>query len=217
MRLLLPALLCGFMQSGPSLAQDQRDLARLDACLSRSATAPDAAYEDGLIWRREGGGSLAAQCVAVAQIARGDVETGAERLTALAEAPDLSPFQQVAALSRAANAWLLIGRAEAAASALDRAIALAPREPDLLIDRARARALARDWPKVEGDLDQALALRPRDGLALTLRAQARVYRLKLDLAEADVAAALALDPVNETALLVRGHIREARRTGRPPE
>jgi tetratricopeptide (TPR) repeat protein len=200
----------------PASAQDQRDLARLDACLVKAGSAPSEAYEDGLIWQREGGASLARQCIAVALIAQGEVEMGAERLSALAAAPDLTVFQRVAVLSRAANAWLMLRRAEEAIVALDFAIAEAPREPDLHIDRARAHALRERWAAAEADLDQALAVRPRDPLALVLRAQARLNQMKLDPAEADVRAALALDPVNETALLVRGHVREARRTGRAP-
>jgi tetratricopeptide (TPR) repeat protein len=90
-------------------------------------------------------------------------------------------------LSQAGNAWLLARNPAQAVSALTRAIATVESEPsllpDLLIDRARAYAMERDWRHSEEDLSRALDLRADDALALRLRAAARMHQNSFDLGE----------------------------------
>ena len=89
--------------------------------------------------------------------------------------------------------------------------------PDLLVDRARAYAMERDWRKSEEDLSRALDIRASDALALRLRATARMHQNSYDLAEADALAATRIEPANVDNFLVLGHVRESRRLGAPVE
>ena len=60
-------------QAGPAVATNlgPEAMKRHDACLVKAEKTPKEAYEDGLIWRAEGGGALALHCVARAQLALG--------------------------------------------------------------------------------------------------------------------------------------------------
>ena len=87
--------------------------ARLEACVERIETDPENAYEDGLAWTAEGNRPGARQCTALALIALGSLESGAERLQALATAPDGGTMEQRALyLSQAGHAWLQAGAPE---------------------------------------------------------------------------------------------------------
>ncbi len=86
-------------------------------------------------------------------------------------------------------------------------------DPDLFIDRARARALQSRFDDAAEDLTVALSVRPGDVLALRLRADAYLEQGELDRAERDVAAALDIAPHDVDTLVMRGRLREARRLG----
>ena len=216
MRLFIAALA---LIAAPALAApDPRDAQELAACLAKTEADAAGAYEDALRWSARGGAIPARHCAAVAMVAMGDVETGAERLAALADAPDAGDDEARALLlSKAANAWLILRNAERARAALDAAILKLPEDPDLRIDRARAAGLMGDWVGAEADLTAALAARPRDLEALVLRAEARIQRARVSEAELDVNAALQIDPRNVEVLVMRGRVREARRLGRAPD
>jgi Flp pilus assembly protein TadD len=89
--------------------------------------------------------------------------------------------------------------------------------PDLLIDRARAYAMERDWRHSEEDLSRSLDIRPENALALRLRAAARMQQRSFDLAQADAMAAVRLEPQNQENTLILGDIRESIRIGAPFE
>ena len=89
--------------------------------------------------------------------------------------------------------------------------------PDLLIDRARAYAMEREWRLAEEDLSRALDIRPSNALALRLRATARMQQRSYELAEADARAAIQLEPTNQENTLVLGDVLESIRTGAPYE
>ncbi|WP_284359883.1 tetratricopeptide repeat protein [Candidatus Phycosocius spiralis] len=201
-----------------SAAIDPRDSARLEACITKAETRPEEAREDGLIWRSQGGARFAEQCVAIAQIEGGDIAGGAERLTVLASAPDAGDSdQRVLIMARAANAWLMIEAFTPAMNVLDAALKLKPGEPDLLIDRARAKAGLGQWAEAEADLTLCLSVRPLDVLALRLRAETLLQQEAYDAADRDLNQALQLAPKDVDNWLVRGRILEARRLGRAPE
>jgi tetratricopeptide (TPR) repeat protein len=197
---------------------DPRDSARLQACITKSNTSPEEAFEDGLVWRSQSGGAFAEQCVALARIAKGDIADGAARLAALARAPDAGDTDQRALLLvKAANAWLMIGDFNAALRATNAAMLLKPAEVDILIDRARTFAGLRQWPEARDDLTLALSKRPRDALALRLRAETNLQQGNYQAAQLDVAEALRLQPRDVDNHVMRGRVMEARRLGRVPD
>jgi tetratricopeptide (TPR) repeat protein len=199
-------------------AVDPRDTSRLQACITKIQTAPQEAYEDGLVWRSQSGAVFAEQCIALARIANGDVSGGASRLAALASAPDAGDGDNRALLlAKAANAWLMIEDYDPALRALTAALVLKPAEVDLLIDRARALAGLGEWSKAQEDLTLALSKRPDDALIFRLRAETYVQLRDYDAADRDVVQALRLAPRDVEGYIMRGRAIEARRLGRPPE
>lgn len=213
----------GFCAALPSLvfaqtAVDPRDTTRLAACITKTETLPLEAYEDGLVWRQQGGSVFAEQCIALARIANGDVRDGASRLAALANAPDAGDSEQRALLlSKAANAWLMVGEFDAALRALNAALVLKPDETDLLIDRARANAGLAQWGKAKEDLTLALSQRPNEALILRLRAETNLQLREFDAAQLDANQALTLAPRDVESHLIRGRVSEAKRLGRVPD
>ena len=180
-------------------------------CLALAHAKPEEALKRATAWRDDGGGFPAEHCTAVALISLKRYAEAAKRLEALAgammrEAPDL----RAAALDQAGQAWLLGGEAGKAKAAFDAALAFAPKDPDLLIDRAEAYAEAgRYWDAID-DLNDALEVAPKRADALIYRASAYRRVGGLDLALQDVQQALKLDPKSVPGLLERGNIRRLR-------
>jgi tetratricopeptide (TPR) repeat protein len=216
---LIPFALSVFLLAPQAQAAgDPRNAARLEACMTKAEVKPEEALEDGFVWRSRGGGTFAEQCIAIARIESGDIAGGAERLTALAFAPDAGETdQRVLIMARGANAWLMIEQFNAAQKVLDAALKLKPGEPDLLIDRARAKAGQGLWAEAQVDLTACLSMRPLDVLALRLRAETLLQQKYYEAAELDIAQALRLAPKDVDNWLVRGRIQEARRLGRAPD
>lgn len=212
--LIAPLLL---MQSGAAPTAE-----RFAQCLSQVEANPGRGYEEAMAWAAETHTMNAYRCAALALVAQDRFEEGAQRLESLAAA--LSPEEtglRAELLSQAGNAWLLAREPGQARSAFTRAISTLQSTPgqlpDLLIDRARAYAMEREWREAEEDLSRSLDIRPNTALALRLRAAARMHQSAYDLAEADALAAAQLEPANVDNLLVLGHVRESRRTGSPVE
>lgn len=197
------------MQSaGAEIAKAEE--ARLEACVDKIETDPENAYEDGLAWSAEGNRPGARQCTALALIALGSLESGAQRLQALATAPDGGSMEQRALyLSQAGHAWLQAGAAEAAISNFSDALRLAPGTADLLLDRATAYIITENWDEALSDLDLVLANSPGLAAGHQLRAEVHLNKKSYDLAMRDVEAAMSADPKNIDTLLVRGRVREA--------
>jgi tetratricopeptide (TPR) repeat protein len=213
--LVLPFAL---MQAGAAPAPDSR-YAQCVALIEQNA---ERAYEEGMAWAAEGQALNAYRCAALALVAQNRANEGARRLESLAMAANpVDAGLRAELFSQAGNAWLLAREPGQAVSAFTRAIAtMAPdaeQLPDLMIDRARAYAMERDYRHAEEDLSGALDKRPNDALALRLRASARMHQSAFQLAEADALAAARLEPDNVDNFLVLGHIRESIRTGAPVE
>jgi tetratricopeptide (TPR) repeat protein len=193
---------------------DATSTARYQACIEKTSTDPETAYEDGLIFRNDGGGVLARHCIALALLELGETEEAAARLEEAAFMPDGGDAEMRAELlQQAGNAWMIASAPVEAENAFSQAMTIVTGDADLLIDRARARALQLRFEDARDDLTSALSVRPRDVLALRLRADAWFELGDLDMAERDVAAALAIDPRDVETLVERGRLREARRLG----
>ncbi|MET0546028.1 MAG: tetratricopeptide repeat protein [Caulobacterales bacterium] len=186
-------------------------MARHDACVAKADKAPKEAYEDGLVWRTEGGGALALHCVARAQLAMGDYDQAAARLDLVASMREVTSQDMRASFyAEAGHAYLLARRTADARKSFDAAINLRPQDADMRLDRAEALMLAQDWKAAVGDTDVALALRPNDTEALRLRGEAKLALRDFDGAAADANAALKADPAYVPALVLRGKVREAK-------
>jgi tetratricopeptide (TPR) repeat protein len=188
--------------------------ARYEACIAKTESDPETAFEDGLIFRSDGGGVLARHCIALALLKLGETEEAAARLEEAAFMPDGGDAKMRAELlQQAGNAWMLARAPVEAENAFTQAMTIVSGDPDLFIDRARARALQQRFSDAVSDLTTALSVRPRDVLALRLRADAYFELGDLDMAEHDVEAALSIDPRDVDTLVERGRLREARRLG----
>lgn len=195
---------------------------RFTQCVALIESDAERAYEEGMAWAAEAQSVNAYRCAAMALIAQNRHSEGARRLESLASAVNPAETALRAELfSQAGNAWLLAREPARGRSALTRAIATMESDPaqlpDLLIDRARAYAMERDWRHAEEDLSRALDIRPNDPLALRLRASARMHQSSFELAEADALAATQAEPGNIDNYLILGHVRESIRTGAPVE
>lgn len=190
----------------------QEEQARLEACLEKVQSDPEGAYEDGLAWLSNGNRPPARKCVATALVALEHYMEAADRLVALANAPDAGSLDARAGhLAQAGNAYLLAGAPEPALKAFDSAIELGTGRPSLLVDRATAQLqLGQPGPAVD-DLSRALEVNPDQVDALRLRAEAYLQLERHDDALADVAAARDLAPGDIDLLVLRGDIREAQR------
>jgi tetratricopeptide (TPR) repeat protein len=200
----------------PAPAAASLDEARFAACIARTDTEPQAAYEEAMAWAHDEKQYLARLCAAEALIQMGRNEEAAKRLQDLSREPRLPPEQRADVLDRAGNAWLLARDPAKALPLFTRAVSLAKTNPDFLIDRARAYAMAAQWRQAEEDLSAALDQRPEDPLALMLRATARMQAGAFELALADAEKAQLLDPKNVDMLLVLGQAKDAVRTRKAP-
>ncbi len=194
--------------AGPVAVPPEDDGARYEKCLDAARKTPAAALKTAEDWRTAGGGFPADHCAAVALFGLKRYPEAAQRFEALAGAMmQRGPDMRAAALQQAAQAWLLADVPAKAKSDLDAALSFTPKDPDLLIDRARADAETRDWKRAVADLDRALALAPGRVDALVYRASAWRQLGDLDHARADIEAALAAAHNDAAALLERGNIR----------
>ena len=185
---------------------------RYRICLAKAHSQPSEAYEDAIIWKNEGGAGPARHCLAMALLGLGAYAEGADKLEALAYAPDIGDESlRTQALVQSGEAWLQAHKPKEALRVLDRALERDPSNVPAHTKRARA-LMAMERPiEAHTDLDAAIRVQPADALALRLRAAVLLYEKDLLGAQKDIEAALAIEPDNVEALLVRGQIREARR------
>ncbi len=177
------------------------------AAVSRNA---EEALKQALSWKDHGGGAAAEHCAALALIALKRPAEAAVYLDNIArEATSSTPRERAALLDQAGNAWLLAGVPGNADSMFTAALTLTPNDVDVLIDRASARALAKDWAGAEADLTRAYALNRTNPEILVLRSSARAALGRGSDARADIDAALALDPTYPDALVERGAMKLA--------
>jgi Tfp pilus assembly protein PilF len=183
---------------------------RYDRCLYLADRNPRGAYEAASEWKADDGGAPADHCASVALVGLKRYPEAAARLDNLgrnAAAGDLVLRAQI--LDQAGNAWLLAGKGDLAAASFTRALSYSINDPDILADRAQARAVNRDWAGADADLTSALAVYPTRTDLLILRASARHALGKKPAAQADIAKALQLKPGNPDALLERGNMKYA--------
>lgn len=195
---------------------------RFQQCIALIDDDAPRAYEEAMAWAADTQSVQAYRCAAMALIGQNRYAEGARRLQLLANAVNPAETALRSSLwSQSGNAYLLARQPSEARSVFTRAIVTMEGDPtqlpDLLIDRARAYAMERDWRHSEEDLSRSLDIRPENALALRLRAAARMQQRSFDLAQADAMAAVRLEPQNQENTLILGDIRESIRIGAPFE
>jgi tetratricopeptide (TPR) repeat protein len=189
----------------PRIAEDDQ----YDKCMTMIADDPEGAEAIATSWQATGGGDAAIHCQALAAIATGEPETGAEMLEKLAHGGKVEGLTRAILLGQAAEARMMADQAEPALKDSTEALAITPDDVDLLIGRAEASdALDRSTDAMD-DLNQALTLDPSRGDALVLRASVWRRMDMLDEARSDIDKALAIDPEDAEALVERGILRQA--------
>lgn len=173
-------------------------------CMALAPDKPNDAFEMATAWKSLGGGSAAEHCAAVALLYSGQPEYAARRLEVLAQTIVAEPEFKGQILAQAGQAWLLQGDAPRAEAALSEAVKLLRGRPQVLTDRAQARAAMADYKGAVEDLTNAISADPKFAEAYTFRASAYRYLDELGKAKADIETALLLMPDDPSALLERG-------------
>jgi Tfp pilus assembly protein PilF len=180
---------------------------RYDHCVALVQQDPAAAAKNGADWFAGGGGAPALQCEALALVALKRYGDAAAKLDEAGSDKSVSDVAMRAALlDQAGNAWLLAGQAGKAEASLTLALSLAPKDQDILADRARARGLRKDWKDAEADLTAVLAADPNRADIYVLRASARHAEGRKADARADLVQAFNIYPNYPEALVERGTI-----------
>jgi regulator of sirC expression with transglutaminase-like and TPR domain len=182
-----------------------------DRCMSMIADDPEGAEAIATAMKAANAGDGATHCQAMAKIAAGDADAGAEMLEGLAHAQGMDDRTKVLLLGQAAEARSIADQPERALRDATEGLTLAPDDPDLLFSRASAHDSLDQSQDALNDLQRLVAIDPSRGDAFVLRATIWLQFDKLELARRDIEAALALDPDDPDALLQRGVLRQ--RTG----
>lgn len=184
--------------------------AEYDRCLGMLASDPASASAFADAWEATGGGEGATHCRALADIALGEAERGADIMEKLAAGSRGQAAARASVYGQAGQAWLMAGVPGRAYGSATMALSLTPDDPDLLIDRSVASASLERYHDAIDDLTHALDLDPRRSDALVFRGAAWRHLGQLDLAQDDIDRAFAQDPENPDALLERGIMRQRR-------
>ncbi|MBV8800319.1 MAG: hypothetical protein JO208_11010 [Alphaproteobacteria bacterium] len=180
---------------------------RYERCLELTRRNAEEALNKAAVWEASGGDGPANHCAALALVALRRYREAAIRLDQLGHASIGSAQQRADVFGQAGNAWLLARRGADATASFSSALALSPRDPDLLADRARAAALLGDWKSADSDLSAALKIDDNRADLLVLRASARrALRRQAD-ARADLELALRILPNYPEALVERGALK----------
>jgi tetratricopeptide (TPR) repeat protein len=185
-----------------------------ERCLAQTREDPEGAREAAEAWAAAAPGDEGARhCLGLALLALGDAERAAERLEALASRSRASAIARAAVFAQAGQAWMMANQPGRAYAAATLGLILAPRDPELLTDRALALGALGRYADAAEDLDRVLALDPERVEALVLRAAAKRRMDQPAEAARDVDRALSLAPDNAEALLERGIQRQIKGDG----
>ena len=181
---------------------------RFRQCLLQAEHAPMAALIDAERWETDGGGNLARECAATALANNGDDDLAARRFETLARDLAQIDADYAAGLFReAGRLWLRADVPQRAVFALEAAGAIAEPDPQLLVQRARAREALDDHEGALEDLQEATDLAPDRPDLLALRASL-LHRLdRSDAAIEDLTRAIDLGGDFAELTLERGIVR----------
>lgn len=202
--LTAPAALAAESRGSPVAIQDY------DSCMKVVGERPEDALEAALAWEQAGGGNGARHCAAMALAAMGNFPDAADQLESLAwDLPETTPdAARAQVLAQAGQLWLDAQQPTKADALLSAAIELAPKDPEMRIDRAMAYAATGRYQDAIIDLSASILLNPKSTDALVLRASAFRHTGRPAEASDDIARALAMTPEHPGALLERGLLRK---------
>ncbi len=176
-----------------------------EKCMRLANSDPNTALEAALAWQDMGGGGAAQHCVAATLFNLGQYEQAAKRFEKIANQMQDAPVRERASiLAQAGSAWFRAEDLERAAAAQSEALALSPKDSEILIDRAMTFASAKNYWEAIDDLNLAVAFDPDRVEALILRASAYRFVDALPLAWEDAEAAFKLAPERPEVLLEYG-------------
>ena len=181
-----------------------------ERCLQMLNTDLPGARSFADAWEATGGGDGATHCRALAEIALGRPDTGAELMERMAGSSRAQAAARASIYGQAGQAWLMAGQSDRAYGSATLALSLTPRDTDLLVDRSIASASLERYHDAIDDLNNALDLDPRRTDALVFRGAAWRHLNQLELAQDDMDRAFAQDPDQPDALLERGILRQRR-------
>ncbi|HEX9559028.1 MAG TPA: hypothetical protein VF991_21220, partial [Reyranella sp.] len=157
--------------SGATLKFD--DAQEYAACMTLARRKPDEGLESALTWQSRGGAEAAEHCAAVALIGLGETSEAATRLEKLGTRLAAGrPGLAAEVLAQSGQAWLMAGKADRAYAVQTTALKLAPRDVDLLVDRAVTLGQAKNYWEAIDDLNRAHELAPKRSDVLVYRASA---------------------------------------------
>lgn len=206
---LIACVLSALLAATAAQAAESAAVRDYDGCMKLVGERPEDALEGALGWEQAGGGSGARHCAAMALAAMGNFPDAADQLESLAwdlpeETPDATRAQ---VLAQAGQFWLDARQLAKADALFSAAIDLAPRDPELRIDRAMTHAAAGRYQDAVIDLSAGILLDPGSTEALVLRASAFRHTDRPAEASEDIERALSMAPEHAGALLERGILR----------
>jgi tetratricopeptide (TPR) repeat protein len=184
---------------------------RYRACTDQVRSNPEAAVDAANVWRQQGGGLAARQCLGLALSA---LERWAPAATAFEqaahEAEAANDPRRTDFWVQAANAWLAGGDGQHAMADFDAAL-LTPTLTDQLrgevhLDRGRAQVALGNPAAARTEIDHALQLVPNDPFAWYLSAALARRENNLARAATDIARARQLSPDSADIMLLAGTI-----------
>jgi tetratricopeptide (TPR) repeat protein len=195
-------LLAAALLALPATGETVTDYSQCAALVQKN---PAQAEQSARAWQDADGGAAATHCLALALTELKRYAEAARTLDGLARSRDIADNLKRAALyDQAGNAWMLAGMASNAAQSFSAAISQSPNDVDMLADRARARAMLKDWTGAEADLSAALLKDQNRADLLVLRSSARWALGRKADAATDIVRALAIYPDYPAALVERG-------------
>jgi len=189
--------------AAPAAAQDMT----YGDCVAMVSRSPQTAEIKARAWQTHGGGTAAMHCNALALTELKRYGEAARVLDALSRNRDFTGTERADLADQAGNAWLLAGKANEAIQSFSAALATAPNDLAMLADRARARAVQKDWKGADADLSAAILQDQNRADLLVLRASARWAMNRKADAATDVVRALELYPDYPPALIERGKMK----------
>ena len=179
-----------------------------EECLGKLRDDAQGALGFAKAWEARGGGDGARHCSALALLGLGEAERAAGRLEALGGRSLAGAAARAAVLGQAGQAWMVAGQPVRALGAFTLALALAPEDVELLVDRAIAAGTMGRFAEALADADRALAIDGQRAEALVFRAAALRQLDRRQEALRDIARALEIEPGSPEALLERGILRQ---------
>ena len=179
-----------------------------ERCMALAESKPQQALAQAAQWRNKGGGYPAEHCEGAALYNLQQYAEAAQRFHEVAEAmPADAATLRADAYDQSGQAYLMANQPIKARAEFDSALNLAPLNIEMLIDRAQANGIARNYWDAIDDLNTVLDLDGTRADALTLRASAYRRVDSYDLALEDANRAIKIAPNFPDAYLERGDLR----------